>query len=315
MDNLSIWDSWAKTPPQFTKKVSIGARQFIAITPYWQFEQATRIFGPVGSGWGWDTPDYQILKPGDDIGDTLLILKVTLWYIHDEIRAAIPLENVAELYQWRKSENRYVIDDEAWKKLLTDTLTKGLSYLGCSADIFMGLYDDNKYVARMKAQKWDDYRHQWAGDATPPPTPQNGAQSDSTAPGTAQAPEAGDTAPDAKSSTSKTKKQLWEDLVKMMDGIGILPEMISGHIKTQHGWDNLKDVPVPYLQNLFTACERRVKAYDRIVLAAKFIHGAEWQDFVSDIVDQIGFDVLETEPSLIEKKADDLEAESRQEKP
>ena len=40
-------------------------------------------------------------------------------------------------------------DHDALKKAGTDALTKCLSYLGFNADIFMGKFDDNKYVAEM----------------------------------------------------------------------------------------------------------------------------------------------------------------------
>ena len=38
------------------------------------------------------------------------------------------------------------IDDEYAKKSATDALTKGLSMIGFNSDIFLGKYDDNKYV-------------------------------------------------------------------------------------------------------------------------------------------------------------------------
>ena len=37
-------------------------------------------------------------------------------------------------------------DEDAVKKAVTDGLTKCLSYLGFNADVFLGLFDDNKYV-------------------------------------------------------------------------------------------------------------------------------------------------------------------------
>ena len=43
------------------------------------------------------------------------------------------------------------IDDDFAKKVATDALTKGLSKLGFNADVFLGLFDDNKYVNQLKA--------------------------------------------------------------------------------------------------------------------------------------------------------------------
>ena len=44
------------------------------------------------------------------------------------------------------------LDDEAPKKAMTDAMTKGFSHLGISADVFLGLFDNNKYVQEMKAK-------------------------------------------------------------------------------------------------------------------------------------------------------------------
>ena len=41
------------------------------------------------------------------------------------------------------------VDDNFAKKLETDTLTKAISKLGFNADIFMGLFDDVKYLAEV----------------------------------------------------------------------------------------------------------------------------------------------------------------------
>ena len=42
------------------------------------------------------------------------------------------------------------LDDEAPKKAMTDAMTKGFSHLGMSADVFMGKFDNDKYVQELK---------------------------------------------------------------------------------------------------------------------------------------------------------------------
>jgi hypothetical protein len=51
-----------------------------------------------------------------------------------------------------KNKNGYFTDEEAPKKSLTDAIGKALSMLGFSADIYLGLFDDNKYVNDRKAE-------------------------------------------------------------------------------------------------------------------------------------------------------------------
>jgi len=47
-------------------------------------------------------------------------------------------------------------DEDCFKKATTDGITKCLSYLGFNSDIFFGLYDDNKYVAKMEEEFSED---------------------------------------------------------------------------------------------------------------------------------------------------------------
>jgi hypothetical protein len=44
-------------------------------------------------------------------------------------------------------------DEDSVKKALTDAITKGLSYLGFNADVFLGKFDDNKYVQSLHDEK------------------------------------------------------------------------------------------------------------------------------------------------------------------
>ena len=62
--NLDIWNEVKETDPRFTKKVSFGARSFTSIDAHYQIRRATEVFGPVGTGWGYDVR-YNSLTVGD----------------------------------------------------------------------------------------------------------------------------------------------------------------------------------------------------------------------------------------------------------
>ena len=51
---------------------------------------------------------------------------------------------------WEYLRNKLLLDDEAPKKALTDAMTIGFSHLGVSADVFLGMFDNSKYVSAMK---------------------------------------------------------------------------------------------------------------------------------------------------------------------
>ena len=55
--------------------------------------------------------------------------------------------NSSKMYMDR---NQTMVDADFAKKIETDALTKALSKLGFNADVFMGRFDDTKYVLEMK---------------------------------------------------------------------------------------------------------------------------------------------------------------------
>ncbi len=157
-ENRRIWDAVSTTDPRHTKKVEFG-RKFTSIDAHWQIMRATEQFGPVGEGWGY-TVEHSVERLPD--GLVLAVADVTIWWLgeHEKglatqmmpqgrpIRSYGPIRATAGLLEPDKS-GKPRLDDDAPKKAMTDALTKGLSHLGFSADVFLGLFDDNKYVQRV----------------------------------------------------------------------------------------------------------------------------------------------------------------------
>jgi hypothetical protein len=146
---LTLWDMWGTTPPSQTKRVDTGGRSFTTISAYWQFHRATELFGPCGVGWGWTPPVWSIQFEGTDA--PLLVVSLTVWIETGNGRAEAPLVNAQEMFMGKGDRRR--VDDDVFKKLVTDTITKGLSYFGASSDVFLGLFDDNRYLAAAKAEE------------------------------------------------------------------------------------------------------------------------------------------------------------------
>lgn len=139
MSNLAIWEAVTKTDPKYTKTVNQRGG-FTAVNANYQIMQATKQFGPVGTGWGYEagTP---IFTPQD-----FIIVPVTLWHGTRE-NVFGPEYGCAELVSDKGRK-----DSDAPKKATTDAITKLLSRLGFSADVFLGQYDDNKYVAELQRE-------------------------------------------------------------------------------------------------------------------------------------------------------------------
>ncbi len=133
--NMELWDKVCTTDPSHTKHVAQRGG-FTAIDAMYQVQNATNIFGPAGQGWGWDFVEM--------FTDDCVVVKCTLWHTKKEYTVV--------QYGQKKLTTGKGPDEDAFKKAGTDALTKCLSYLGFNADVFLGKFDDNKYVSAMKAE-------------------------------------------------------------------------------------------------------------------------------------------------------------------
>lgn len=137
--NLEIWSSVCKTDPAHTKAANVKGNKITAIAPQSQIMAATEQFGPYGRSWGFKSIelDYSLLEKN------IIIFKGIFFFPEAEF----PIINSVGIY---KDNACTKIDDDFAKKVETDTLTKALSKIGFNADIFMGLYDDVRYVNQMR---------------------------------------------------------------------------------------------------------------------------------------------------------------------
>ena len=138
MTKMRIWDSLCKTNPDFTKEApSSYGKKITTIDPMYQIQCMTEVFGPVGQGWKY-TVEYKYQ-------DGLVFAEVCIHYcVHNNWFQYGPVCSVQNL------SKRDKLDDEAPKKAMTDAMTKAFSHLGMNADVFLGKFDDSKYVEKMR---------------------------------------------------------------------------------------------------------------------------------------------------------------------
>jgi len=103
---------------------------------------ATQQFGPYGKGWGVRNEEFKVICDG------LLSYQADMFW-RDEAGEVNHFSINSSIATHNKSGR---LDDDCYKKVSTDALTKGLSKLGFSADVFLGMWDDNKYVAQVKEE-------------------------------------------------------------------------------------------------------------------------------------------------------------------
>lgn len=157
--NMELWERVQQTDLDHTKEVTFG-RKFTAIDAHSQIMEATRQFGPVGSGWGYENT-YGEIHLTD--GRVIAWCDVILWWRKDgewegnpapgNQNSYGPVRGGAMLVSLDAKGKLKNPDTDAFKKASTDGLTKLISHLGFNADVFLGLFDDNKYIEGLKKEK------------------------------------------------------------------------------------------------------------------------------------------------------------------
>jgi hypothetical protein len=135
-DNLKLWKSVEKTNPKYTKQANVKGNKITSIAPQYQIMNVTERFGIYGQTWGFKSMDFDYtLVPS--LG--LVVLHAIFYFPNGEF----PIKNAISLFM---DNAKTKVDDNFAKKIETDTLTKAISKLGFNADIFMGKFDDQRYL-------------------------------------------------------------------------------------------------------------------------------------------------------------------------
>jgi hypothetical protein len=146
IENTKIWDSNFDVAPEFTKRVTVNGRQpFTNIDTYYLLQQATKEFGSYGKGFGLSSLEWSEKEFKD--GTILMYLDAVFFYNGAEF----PIRNSLK-YVYNTKGGYLKIDEDAPKKLLTNTIAKSLSYIGFGASVYMGKFDDFAYVDELSKE-------------------------------------------------------------------------------------------------------------------------------------------------------------------
>lgn len=149
-ENTKLWDMLGKTDPAHTKAFTRGGGfKGTAIKPMWSYRRMTEQFGPCGSGWGVNEPQFQVVSGTD--GEVLVYCTVGVWYCEGEAMSRT-IFGVGGDKVVNKFSSGLKSDDEAFKKAFTDAVTNALKLIGVGADVHMGLFDDSKYVSELREE-------------------------------------------------------------------------------------------------------------------------------------------------------------------
>lgn len=140
-DNLDLWNRVQKTDPNHTKQANVKGNKLTSIKPQYQIYNATKEWGSYGGKWG-----FKNIRLGFELKEHGLVTFEAIFYYPEG-----EFEIINTISFWRDNA-KTKLDDEFAKKVETDTLTKCLSKLGFNADVFMGRFDDLRYVEELKKE-------------------------------------------------------------------------------------------------------------------------------------------------------------------
>lgn len=140
-NNLSTWERFEDIDPKFTKPIT--GKQYKGTSPnaHYIIKCLTELFGPVGQGFGWRVVAEDFREFGD--GKVIHWCRIEFWHTD----RANTFESYGQTQMaYHTNGGKYMVDEDAPKKSLTDAITKAAAQIGIGANIFMGRWDDNRYV-------------------------------------------------------------------------------------------------------------------------------------------------------------------------
>lgn len=149
-DNMRFWKAAQRTNPAAVKPITGRDYGGSSPNPTYIIARATQVLGPVGIGWGWHVQSEAFETFGTDV---LHWCRIRVW-IGEPARSFDSYGQTKAAYiAKRGTPSEYMkLDEDAPKKSLTDAIIKALAQLGFAHDIFLGRWDDQKYVATLQEE-------------------------------------------------------------------------------------------------------------------------------------------------------------------
>lgn len=145
-DNLSIYNLLRGVPDEAKKSIVDGRlKGKTDINPMWRIKKLTEVFGPAGFGWK-ITIKNKWLEKGDD--DTVAAFVDVDLYVKNpqtgEWSEAIPGTG-GNVFRRKENSGKNYIDDDCYKKALTDAISIAAKFLGVAADVYYEKDPTSKY--------------------------------------------------------------------------------------------------------------------------------------------------------------------------
>jgi hypothetical protein len=156
-DNLELWERFADIDPKFTKPITGKPYKGTSPNPQYVIRCLTEMFGPVGVGFGWEVIADGFMPLGDQV---LHWCRIRFWHGKD----GRGFDAYGQTMALSKTSNGLRADEDAPKKSLTDAIVKAASQIGVGSNIFLGRWDDQKYVESVNREYREEERAETVSD-------------------------------------------------------------------------------------------------------------------------------------------------------
>jgi hypothetical protein len=155
--NMRVWEAVEATDPKFTKKFDNGSFKGTDINPTYRAKKMTEVSGPYGLGWGFEDVSFREI-PTHNEGEVLVICQLKLWWIDSvtSVKGVCGPHTGCDYLIRLTAKSGLRLDTEVYKKVQTDAMTSAFRFLGISADVYMGHFDNSKYIQYMDEKFKDD---------------------------------------------------------------------------------------------------------------------------------------------------------------
>ena len=148
MDNLKVYNAVREVPQEAQKKIMGGRlKGFTDINPMWRIKALTEQFGMCGIGWYYEIKEKWIdtAMAKDEITANVLIDL----YVKVGDEWSKPIQGLGGSMLVASEKGGLYVDDECYKKALTDAISVACKSLGVGADVYWD-GDRTKYTQKQE---------------------------------------------------------------------------------------------------------------------------------------------------------------------
>ena len=154
MDKLYIFNQ-VKTTPKTAQKIIEGGRLsgYTDINPMWRIKKLTEVFGACGVGWKYEVINRQVIDGSthsyekgkgetyriEECVEKCVFIDILLFYKTDKGEWSNGVFGTGGANFVTAEKYAPYVDNDCWKKALTDAIGNACKNLGMSADIYFFL--------------------------------------------------------------------------------------------------------------------------------------------------------------------------------